>query len=80
MVEASRGGVNARRGTDNPERGKSLSVGDQERNGWEAGFQREYPGGRGGETVRGPSLDLVPKGVQAIRRAHAWCEQVRAIE
>jgi len=34
-MEASRGGVNTGRGAEYTERGESLSVGNQERNGWE---------------------------------------------
>ena len=73
-------GVNARGRAHDPERGKPLSVSDQERDRWEAGFHGEYPSGRGGEAICGPSLDLVPKGVQAGCRAHTGCEQVRAVE
>jgi len=79
-VKASRRRVNTRRGADHPERRQPLPVGDQEGDGWEARFHREYPGGRSRDAVCGPPLDLSPESIESGCRAHTRCEQVRAVE
>jgi len=67
-------------GADHPERCQPLLVVDQKGDWWKTGLYREYPSWCGGKAICGPSLDLVPKGIEASLSAHAGCEQVGAVE
>jgi len=79
-MKSGRCRIDARRGADHPECRQPLPVLDQEGDGWEAGFDRKYPGGRGQEAICSPSLDVSPEGIEAGCRTHTRCEQVRAVE
>jgi len=79
-VKESGGWVDLGGGAHHPDCRQPLSVGDQERDRWEAGLHGEDSSRSGGEAISCLSLDVVPKGVQAIRGAHAGSEQIRAVE
>jgi len=72
--------VHSRRGADHPGRRQPLPVFYHEGDGWEAGFNRKYSGGRGREAICGPSLDISPECIDAVRRTHTRCKEIRAVE
>ena len=75
----SRGGINLRGGAQYPEVGQSSSVGHKPVQGGEAGFYCQDIGWGTGETVRAPSLDLVPKDRQLPHHVHRRGEDVSPI-
>ena len=78
-AEAGRGGVDRRRGGDEPKSGHSPLVREKDREWWEARFRSENRHGSGPETVGDPSLHLPPMDLHLVEETFGGCEQVSTI-
>ena len=78
-AEAGRGGVDRRRGGDEPKSGHSSFVREKDREWWKAEFRSENRHGGGPKTVGDPSLHLPPMDLHFAKEPFGGCEQVSAV-
>ena len=78
-AEAGRGGVDRRRGGDEPKSGYSPFVREKEDDWWKARFRSENRHGSGPETVGDPSLYLPPVDLHFVKETFGGCEQVSTV-
>ena len=78
-AEAGRGGVNRRRGRDEPKSSHSPFVREKGREWWKVPFCSKNRHGSGAETVSDPSLHLPPMNLHLVEDPFGVCEQVRTI-
>ena len=78
-AEAGRGGVDRRRGGDEPKSGHSPFVLEKDRERWKARFRSEDRHGSGPETVGDPSLHLPPMDLHFVEEPFGRGEQVSTV-
>ena len=78
-AEAGQGGVDRRRGGDEPKSGHLPFVREKDREWRKARFRSENRHGSGPETVGDPSLHLPPMDLHFVKETFGGCEQVSTI-